>query len=459
MNILLVNPPSLSVYYTFGLSLPPMGLLYVAASLEQAGHRVVVRDLTVEGIEVTDADFRRADAVGISSDTTRIERAMGLARRAARFARPVVLGGPHPQFMPEEILESGWVSAIVRGEGEGVFPVLLEALASRNDLSLVKGLICREGGRIVRTPDADPVDVEGLPLPARHLVDLHRYRASLSGRPLTPVITSRGCPGACHFCSSSSFFGRGWRYRSAEAVLSELEEVYDRYGFRAVAFTDDNFTLAPNRVERIADGIMERNYDLKWWNLSRVDTIVRNPDMVARMAAAGSATIYLGIESGSEDTLNSLGKDTKAPDIIQAVDILRQNGIESYGSYIIGNLNESAADVEKTIDLAIRLDTNIAQFSILTPYPGTKLYEEVKERIFCRHWRFYDGLHLVFRHPRINRHYLQLLLVKAFVRFYRRSREAVAGFGQAADRSRLTFKGLAACVWELVFEFHLRSLR
>ena len=455
MNVLLVNPPSIGVYATFGLSLPPLGLLYVAASLERAGHRVVVRDLAAQGMEVTEEDFRSADAVGISSDTTRIGRAMDLARRASRLGRPVIMGGPHPQFMPDDILASGWVAAIVRGEGELVFPELLSALESRGERSGVQGIIYREGGRIVSTRDGEPVDVEALPLPARHLVDLHRYGASMSGRPITPVVTSRGCPGACHFCTSSSFFGRGWRSRSADAVLAELDEVHNRYGFRAVAFMDDNFTLAPERVERIADGILERGYDLKWWNFSRVDTIVRNPGMVAKMAAAGSTTVYLGIESGSDDTLNSLGKNTRSSDVAQAVDILRHNNIESYGSYIIGNLNESAVDVAQTIDLAIRLNTNIAQFSILTPYPGTMLYEQIKDRIFCRRWKFYDGLHLVFRHPRINRHHLQCLLIKAFVRFYRRSSDASAGFSHAANRCTLTFKKLAACIWELVVEFHL----
>jgi anaerobic magnesium-protoporphyrin IX monomethyl ester cyclase len=312
-------------------------------------------------------------------------------------------------------------------------------------------LIIKDGRHLIETPAADPIDVETLPFPARHLVDLHRYRASMSDRPITPIVTSRGCPSACHFCSSSSFFGRGWRYRSAASVLAELDEIYNRYGFRAVCFMDDNFTLAPQRVEQIADGIIDRGYDLRWWNFSRVDTIVKNPAMVARMAAAGSETIYLGIESSSEETLNSLGKNSKASDVTLAVDILRQNKIESYGSYIIGNLNETAADVEKTIDLAIRLNTNIAQFTILTPYPGTKLYEQIKDRIFCRRWKFYDGLHLVFRHPLINRHYLQFLLIKAFVKFYRRSEEATQGFRQAAGRGKISFRKLAVCAWELFF--------
>lgn len=451
MNVLLVNPQSASVFNTFGLCLPPIGLLYVAASLEQAGHTVVVRDLAADNVHLDDGDIRRADLVGISADTTRAGKALSIARRVAATGRPVVMGGPHPQFMAADIFAAGCVDYIVKGEGELVFSSLLTAIQNRDTVASVKGLIIKDGRHIIETPAADPIDVETLPLPARHLVDIHSYRASTAGRPITPIITSRGCPGACHFCSSSSFFGRGWRYRSAGSVLTELDEVYNNYGFRAVCFMDDNFTLAPQRVEQIADGIIDRGYDLKWWSFSRVDTIVRNPAMVARMAAAGSITVYLGIESGNEETLNSLGKNSKATDVTRAVESLRENGIESYGSYIIGNLNETADDVEKTIDLAVRLNTNIAQFSILTPYPGTELYEQIKDRIFCRRWKFYDGLHLVFRHPLINRHYLQFLLIKAFVRFYRRSHEAAQGFKQAAGRGRITFRKAALCAWELFF--------
>jgi len=451
MNVLLINPPSLNIYDTFGVSLPPMGLLYVAASLEKDGHRVVVRDLAAEGTELTDADFRYADAVGIGSDTTRIKRAMKLARRAAKFGRPVIMGGPHPQFMPEEIFASGWVTAIVRGEGETVFPCLLKALESRETPAQVRGIIYLDGKQILITPEADPVNVETLPLPARHLVDLYRYRGTLAERPVTPLVTSRGCPGACHFCSSSSFFGRGWRYRSAESVLSELEEIYERYGFRAVAFMDDNFTLAPDRVVNIADGIMSRGYDLKWWTFSRVDTISRNPGMVDRMAASGSIMVYLGIESGNDATLDSLGKNTKSSDMFKAIELLRRSGIETFGSYIIGNLNERAGDVKMTVDLAIKLNTNIAQFSILTPYPGTRLFEQIRERIFTRRWKSYDGLHLVFRHPFFNRVHLQFLLLKAFIRFYSRSREAIEGFKFSVENRKVNFKHILECAWELLF--------
>lgn len=451
MNVLLVNPQSTGVFSTFGINLPPLGLLYVAASLEQAGHTVVVRDLALQGETLSASDLKCADVVGISSDSTRIEKAMQVARRAAKAGRPVVMGGPHPQFLADEICASGAVSYIVKGEGEPVVPALLAALERHEEPASVRGIIFREHGRIIETPDADRPDVESLPWPARHLVDLQRYSGRVDEVPVTPLVTSRGCPGACHFCSSSSFFGRGWRYRSAESVLAELDEIHTRYGFRAVAFLDDNFTLLPDRVEKIADGIIERGYGLKLWNFSRVDTIVNNPDMVSKLAQAGSRTIYLGIESESADTLNSLGKRTPMADVERAVSLLKENNIEVFGSYIIGDLGEDRGHVERTIELAIRLDTSIAQFSILTPYPGTQLYQQIKDRIFTRRWKFYDGLHLVFRHPKINRHLLQVLLITAFVRFYRRSREAVEGFNHVAKRNRPSFRKILVCVWDLFF--------
>jgi anaerobic magnesium-protoporphyrin IX monomethyl ester cyclase len=451
MRVLLVNPPSSGVYATFGIAIPPMGLLYIAASLEEAGHTVAVKDLQIQPAGLSAAELKSADVVGITSDTTRIEKALEIARRAAALGKPVVMGGPHPQFMAEEILATGHVRFIVQGEGELTFPQLLGALERKDDPASVAGIIFRDGAGTVSNPAAAPPDPERLPFPARHLVDLSRYPATLAGRPMTPVVTSRGCPGGCSFCSSSSFFGPGWRSRSPESVLAELDEVYHIYGFRAVAFVDDNFTLSPARVMAISDGIRTRGLDLKWWNFSRVDTIVRNPEMVGAMAAAGSTMVYLGIETVDDATLSILGKKGTAAEAAKAVELLQGNGIEAYGSYILGNLNERRSDVERTIEAAVRLDTNVAQFSILTPYPGTALYEELKERIFIRRWKFYDGLHLVFRHPRINRHLLQVLLIKAYVRFYRRSRRAVENFKTASRNRQVGVRKIMACAWDLFF--------
>lgn len=194
MNVLLVSPQSSSVFNTFGLSLPPIGLLYIAATLEQAGHTVAVRDLSADGERLYDGDIRRADLVGISADTTRVGKALSIARRVAAMGRPVVMGGPHPQFMAEDIFATGCVDYIVKGEGELVFANLLTALQNRDNVISVKGLIIRDGRHLVETPAADQINVETLPYPARHLVDLRRYRANMDNRLITPIVTSRGCP-------------------------------------------------------------------------------------------------------------------------------------------------------------------------------------------------------------------------------------------------------------------------
>lgn len=450
MNLLLLNPPSLSMYGLFGLTLPPMGLLYVAAALEKAGHDVTLKDMTVDGVVVSRQDFEIADIVGISSDTTRIDKALLLARQAKEAGKTVIMGGPHPQFMAVEILSDKTVDFIVKGEGEAVFPLLLEAIREGNDPGSVSGIMFLKDGKVTETATPAPLDVEQLPLPARHLLDLSPYKAVVEGRPAAALVSSRGCPGACHFCSSSSFFGRGWRARTAESVLAEIDELYNVYGFRAVAFLDDNFTLDPKRVEEIADGIIKRGYDLKWWCFSRADSLVRTPSLARIMAQSGAAMVYLGIESDNAETLNSLGKRSSVAEVEQAVALLKVQRIEVYGSYIIGNLNERPVDIRRTVDLAIRMDTDIGQFSILTPYPGTVLYEQLKDRIFTRKWKFFDGLHLVFRHPLINRHHLQVLLIQAFVRFYRRSAKATQGFKTAGSRTSPSCAKLARCAWEML---------
>jgi anaerobic magnesium-protoporphyrin IX monomethyl ester cyclase len=451
MKVLLINPPSTGIFTTFGVSLPPMGLLYLAASLEQAGFTVQIKDLQIDPKGLSAEDLKSADFIGITSDTTRIEKAMKIAARAAAMGRPVAMGGPHPQFMAEEILSTGHVHYIIKGEGEWTLLNLLGLIEAGGDPAGLPGIVFSDHGRVVETPAAPPPDVSMLPFPARHLVDIHRYTASVAGVAVTPVVTSRGCPGACSFCSSSSFFGQRWRSRSAESVLEELETLYHDYGFRGVAFVDDNFSLSPVRVIEICNGILARGLDLKWWNFSRVDTIARNPNMLKAMAAAGAQTVFLGIESAGAEALMASGKIGQGGETAQAVSLLRSNGIEVYGSYVIGHLNERREDVERTIDLAIELDTNVAQFSILTPYPGATLYSELKERIFIRRWKFYDGLHLVFHHPFINRHRLQILLLQAYIKFYRRSNKSRAHFNDYRNRQNLTMKKILRCVRDLFF--------
>jgi len=426
MRILLINPPNVGILKAVGVHFPPLGLLYLAAYLERQGYHPEVKDLCVEGVSTGDIRFRDYDVVGIGTDTTRYYNALKIAKRAHREGCTVIMGGPHPCFVDEEVLNSGHVDFVVHGEGEiTLHELLVELEGERGEFSRIKGISFTHNSHITRTPRREFIrDLDQLPLPARDLIDMNHYRRTKFGdRDITPMITSRGCPSNCSFCSSSTFFGRRWRSRSVPSILGEIEELVSRYRFNAIAFVDDNFTLWPQRVVELSEAITQRNLDIWWWNFSRVDTIVKNEAMLRKMHEAGAKSIYIGVESPHRPSLEEFGKRSDIGMAERAVEVLKRNGFEIFASYILGGPGETAKAVNETIRWAKQLDTNVAQFSILTPYPGTALYEKVKDRIFRRHWTFFDAQHLVFKHDHLSFIRLQWLLLKANFLYYTRSRK------------------------------------
>jgi anaerobic magnesium-protoporphyrin IX monomethyl ester cyclase len=387
VNILLINPASLGTLKAVGVLFPPLGLLYLAAYMGKEGHRVAIRDLAVRK-KKEQIDFKKYDIVGISTDTTRHRQALRLARKAKASGCTVVMGGPHAGYVDEEILLTKKVDFIVQREGEITFSELVANLEKGDGkIRSVQGISFLSNGELVRTPPRPFIeDLDSLPLPARHLINLDDYRRTkFGGRDITPLITSRGCPYQCTFCSSSHFFGTRVRSRSVRSVLNELEEIYHRYHFNAVAFVDDTFNVFPKRVIEICHGIVEKKLDLWWWNLSRIDLLQRNEEMVKEMARAGAKAIFIGVESSNPKTLEELRKGINVESAIQTVEMLKRNGLEIHASYIFGGLHDTVETIHETIGFAKRLDTNVAQFSILTPYPGTAIYEQVKDGIFK--WR------------------------------------------------------------------------
>ena len=428
MRVLLVNPASGSTFNSLGIVLPPLGLLYVAAAARESGFSVEVCDRMVDRRAL---DLGRYAVVGIYCDTTRFFQAMELARQAKACGARVVMGGPHPGFDAERILASGNVDAIVRGEGERAFVELLAAWRSNHPPSDIPGVV-RMGGR-GRMFDGGPAerirDVDRLPLPARDLVDLQRYaRTRLFGRPLASVHTSRGCPFQCRFCASTRLDGAAWRARSSESVLIELEQLVDTWNYRAVAFMDDNFTGSSERVHRICDGILQRGWDLRWWCFCRVDTILRHPEMIAHMARAGATSIFVGIESPNSAVLDDSRKGIRAEQAREAVALLKQHNIEIWASYILGFPRERRHHIRETTRFARQLDTHTAQFTILTPYPGTELWDELHDRLIETAGKGFDGVHAVFRHPAIPPFEMQLWHLWAYLSYYLRSKKSVRGF-------------------------------
>ena len=441
MKILLINPAPTGTLKATGVLFPPLGLLYIAAYAEREGHQVAVRDLAVRR-KKEDIDFRNYDVVGISTDTTRHRQALQLARRAKASGCTVVMGGPHPGYVDEEILSTRRVDFIVRGEGEVTFSALVAALEKKNgQFDSIQGISFRSNGGLVRTAPRPFIEnIDGLPLPARHLINMDDYRRTkFGGRDITPLITSRGCPYQCAFCASSHFFGKKVRTRSVASVLNELEEIYHRYHFNAAAFVDDTFNLFPKRVIEICHGIIEKKLDLWWWCLSRIDLLLRNEAMIKEMVRAGAKSVFIGVESSSPRTLKELRKGIEVEETVQTVEMLKRNGLEIHASYILGGLHDTVEMIHETIRFAKRLDTNVAQFSILTPYPGTAVYEEVKDRIFKWRspWSFFDMQHLVFKHDHLSFIRMEWLLLKAHLLYYTRSKKAMQDIWHHIKKHRL----------------------
>jgi anaerobic magnesium-protoporphyrin IX monomethyl ester cyclase len=436
MNILLSNPKSVNVFESFGLVFPPLGLLYVAAAAEKAGLNVALEDFFVSGNKPAHFNFRDYDVIGITSDTRRFPGALEIAKSAKQQGCTVVMGGPHPAFVDEDILKEKYADFTIKGEGELTFPELLNTVKDGGDLSAVKGISYLENGRVVRTEPRELVeDLDNLPFPARHLIDVNAYKRfglKYGGQRSVAVLsTSRGCPNECNFCVSPQMYGRRWRARTPESVVAEIEHVYHEYGFRAVAFCDDNFTVSPKRVKEICSLIIEKKLDIWWWALSTTGILLKNEDMVALMAKAGAKTVYIGVESPDPEALKEFNKNAKADAPAKAVAMLERNGLEVFASFILGGVNDDIRAIFRTIKFARTLNSSVAQFSILTPYPGTVLFNKLKDRLRHKKWHLYDGVHLVFRHKNVSFLPMELLLIWAYVSFYARGWRAIKGFLKA----------------------------
>ena len=426
MKICLITPPyNSAVKSVTGFSSPPLGLAYLASVLREE-HEVKIVDSNI--LEYTMDDVRRElkkfnpDVVGITSVTPSIPQAYEVARIAKEINEncKVVMGGPHVTFLPEQTLkECEDIDIIVKGEGELTIKELVEFLEKGKSLKRVKGIAFRRGEMILNNEPRPFIrNIDEIPFPSRDLLPVEKYQ--LNGKRYTTMITSRGCPFRCSFCSSSRLFGGYWRGRSPQNVLDELRIIYEDYEIKHIEFLDDTFTLDNKRAERICDGILKEKLDISWGASSRVDTITKK--LAERMKRAGCWIIFLGIESGCQRILNMMGKRITIEQIKRAVKIIKKAGIKILGSFILGFPGETIRSIRQTIKFAKSLDIDYAEFSILTPYPGTPLFylAEKSKSLLTRDWSKYTAIDPVMKIKGIAPKQLKSYLRKAYLYFYLR---------------------------------------
>lgn len=366
---------------------PPLGLAYLAAVLEADGHELRIFDLGLEPNGSLADDVQRISAfdpqvIGITSMTNLYHSALETATLLkAQLGRPIIIGGPHATVYPERILrESPVIDFVVRGEGEETIRELVVALdGNSRDLAKINGISYRLRGEVVSTPDRPLIaDLDALPFPARHLFDVRRYGLSTpSGRPMVTILSSRGCPYHCAYCFKG-IMGRTYRQRSPGNIIAELRQVMDRYGVRDFYFVDDLFTIDARRLQAITDQLITEKLDIRWQCLARVDRVTA--EMLQKMYAAGCRRIHFGIESGNQDILNRIGKGIKLEQVRQAVRWAQDAGIGVKGYFMLGLPGDTEETMQQTIDLAVELNMEQAMFSLTTPFPGTRLWDELVEK-------------------------------------------------------------------------------
>jgi len=423
LRVCLVSPPYESdVKSVVGVSSPPIGLAYLASVLRD-GHDVKVLDASILGYSLNNVKRELKgfypDVVGITSVTPSIYQAYQVAKIAkdVREDCKVIVGGPHATFLPDQTLrECRYIDIIVRGEGEETIRELVEAF-EEGEWAKVRGITFRKGNHIISNePRPFIKDIDEIPFPSWDLLPMDKYQ--FYGQRYATMLTSRGCPFNCSFCASSRLFGGFWRGRNPENVVEEIRILHEKFGIKNVEFIDDTFTLDQKRTERICDEIVREGLDISWGASSRVDTLSRG--LVEKMRNAGCWILFLGIESGCQKILDAIGKRINIEQARKAVKIVKEAGIQVLGSFIIGFLQDTIETVNETIRFAKTLNLDYAEFSVLTPYPGTPIYEHAKKNnlLLTEDWSKYTGLEPTIKIEGVSSSKLKSLLQRAYLTFY-----------------------------------------
>lgn len=375
-RVTLINPSQFTKYPQ-----PPMGLALIAAILEREGYPVSVLDANALNLqpEAVAPLVKDTDIIGLTAMTPSINTAIATAHhlKKAYPDLPIVLGGVHATLLPEETLITvPEIDIIVRGEGEETFVELLLALESKQPLTEIAGISYRKDGEVVSNP-AKPkmVNLDSLPFLAYHLLPWRRYKPHPPhGRalPFAVIITSRGCPYKCVYCSKP-IFGIKFRAQTPQRVVEELVYYQKNFGIKELAFYDDVFTLDRKRSHALADEIIKKDLRIHWTCETRVNLV--DKDLLRHLKQAGCYSVAYGIESGSAEILETLDKDITLDQALEAVRLSREVGLQTIGYFMIGSPGESAQTIRQTIQFAKQLKLDFAQFSITTPFPGTSLYD------------------------------------------------------------------------------------
>ncbi len=425
LRIALVEAGTPSTHIYSMAHLPRIGIPTMGAMLKDRGYEC---DLWFQSMsEVRDEQFKGYDIVGIGSLTNTIEEAYRLADYCRGEGATVVMGGPHVTFSAEEALAH--CEYVVVGEGEVPFPALVEALANGGAPEEVRGIAYRlPSGEVKHTGPADLADYESLPAPDFSLSPQVRRTTA---PPI--VMTSRGCPHDCTFCSVTAVFGKKYRFRRNDQVIAELRPLLDR----SVCFGDDNFCAKPSRTKSLLRDMIDQDaVPLRWAGQMCVNA-ARDDELLDLMRQTRCRIMYVGIESIEPDTLEEFGKAHNVDAVEECVRRLHDHDIGIHGMFVVG-MNDGADAVTRIVDYAIEKDIDTIQICSLTPFPGTGAYRDCEKKLLHRDWKYFDGMHVVVEREKGSPYEMQMAIVRELRRFY--SLKRVAGSYRRGRAWRLKYR-------------------
>jgi radical SAM superfamily enzyme YgiQ (UPF0313 family) len=366
--------------------LPPLGLAYVAAALEKNGFHVEILDnyLLERPIEEVKLEVRKRapEIVGITCSSLTYARCIETAK-AVKEAYPscrVVVGGPHPSYMPQTMLQHEEIDYVVIGEGEQAMVELAASIMKGEEDTVAKipGVACRIGGEVVKNAPEFISDLDQVPFPARHLLPMQMYDRALSYLSVKPVDTMsilRGCPYKCAYCETRELWGTTCRAFSPQRVIDEIKHMVEHYGSKGIYFVGDNFTINKKHTAELCRLMRDSEIDLKWTCETRADLISK--ELLVDMKSAGCETIFFGVESGSPQIQQKLNKNIDLQEVKHTFELCRQAGIQTATSFMLGIPGETVNDMNATFKFAKSLQADWCQFNIYIACPGSRLYDEV----------------------------------------------------------------------------------
>ena len=471
MKVLFIEPPK-DVWFVMGEYLPPpYGIIQLAAYLEREVKNVEIKvldcnaqQLDWKGMEQQIECFN-PDVVACSALATCNTYVVLRTLETAKRVNPNVLtvaGGQHFTATAQESLEAyPEIDIIVRGEGEITFADLINKVDGGSPFSKIKGISFRNNGDISHNPSRPLIeDLNDLPYPGYHFVKdfAHKYHFSaMSGlrMPYALIEGSRGCPHRCTFCSQWGYWQGLWRKKSPKRIADEIEYCFQNYGSRFIWLTDDNFGVG-KRANELANEIIQKGIseDLMWFTQARCDDIIKHQDTLPKLRKSGLRWVLLGVENSKQSTLETFRKNITPEDAKKAVKLLKKNDIFAQAMFIIGERKDTAASIAESRKFIRELDPDFVIFAILTPFPGTELFEEAKKNMWIEdsNWSNYDMVHAIMPTESLSRKDVQEELYKCYRCFYGSWRRRFQGLFSRNELKRRVY-------WHMLSRGIIKQLR